>query len=80
MERQLKRRTAALRKQAIPVDGQETEDSEEEEMQETEVSEDEDGQETEASEEEDAENADPAGLHVPQHPARPPAPEPLHGV
>ena len=69
MERQLKRRTAALRREAIPGDGQETD-----------VSEDEEGQEAVDSEDEDAQNADPAGLQGPQNPARPPAPEPLHGV
>ena len=66
---QLKRRTAALRREAIPGDGQETD-----------VSEDEEGQEAVDSEDEDAQNADPAGLQGPQNPARPPAPEPLHGV
>ena len=33
MERQLKRRTAALRREAIPVDGQETDVSEDEDAQ-----------------------------------------------
>ena len=54
--------------------------SEDEEGQETDVSEDEEGQEVVDSEDEDAQNADPAGLQGPQNPARPPAPEPLHGV
>ena len=51
-----------------------------EEGQETDVSEDEEGQEAVDSEDEDAQNADPAGLQGPHNPARPPAPEPLHGV